>query len=182
MINQQFEYAGFWRRVGAYLLDILILSPIMVLSYSMMPITKYWYIYSFLPMLIFGYWYSGILVAKYGGTPGKLILGIKIIKIDGAPIKIKEATIRLSVEFLLTSTCSLVFAMTAMGIPDTAYYNHGWQERSKTIAQNLPGLYTIFEYLTGIWVWSEFFIMLTNKKKRAIHDFIAGTIVVRKEK
>jgi uncharacterized RDD family membrane protein YckC len=28
-----------------------------------------------------------------------------------------------------------------------------------------------------IWVWSEVVVMLFNKRRRALHDFIAGTIV-----
>jgi uncharacterized RDD family membrane protein YckC len=31
------------------------------------------------------------LVKKYGGTPGKLIVGIKIIKLDGTDVTWKEA-------------------------------------------------------------------------------------------
>ncbi len=32
--------------------------------------------------------------------------------------------------------------------------------------------------LEKIWFWSEVIFVLTNAKKRAIHDFIAGTVVV----
>ena len=31
------------------------------------------------------------------------------------------------------------------------------------------------------WFLSEFVVLLMNKRKRALHDFIAGTIVVNKE-
>jgi uncharacterized RDD family membrane protein YckC len=29
-------------------------------------------------------------------------------------------------------------------------------------------------------VWGEFLVLLTNRERRALHDFIAGTVVVRK--
>ena len=32
-----------------------------------------------------------------------------------------------------------------------------------------------------IWIWSEFVVLLFNRRKRAIHDFIAGTVVILKE-
>ena len=30
----------------------------------------------------------------------------------------------------------------------------------------------------NIWIWSEFFVLLLNKRRRAIHDFIAETVVI----
>jgi len=34
--------------------------------------------------------------------------------------------------------------------------------------------------LIPIWIGSELLVMLTNKKRRALHDFIAGTVVIKK--
>jgi hypothetical protein len=34
-------------------------------------------------------------------------------------------------------------------------------------------------YLMVAWTFSEVLVMLTNKRRRALHDFIAGTLVVR---
>ena len=28
-------------------------------------------------------------------------------------------------------------------------------------------------------MWSEFIVMMTNDKRRALHDFIAGTVVIQ---
>jgi uncharacterized RDD family membrane protein YckC len=33
----------------------------------------------------------------------------------------------------------------------------------------------------NVWIFSEFVVLLTNKKRRALHDFMAGTVVIRKE-
>lgn len=43
-----------------------------------------------------------------------------------------------------------------------------------------PGWYKIVNILMNVWIWSEFIVILTNKKRRAIHDFIAGTVVAHK--
>jgi hypothetical protein len=32
---------------------------------------------------------------------------------------------------------------------------------------------------SALWFWAEFITMLTNRKRRAVHDFIAGSVVVR---
>ncbi|WP_255590049.1 hypothetical protein [Marinicella meishanensis] len=31
-----------------------------------------------------------------------------------------------------------------------------------------------------VWYWSELLVMLTNERRRALHDFIAGTVVIKK--
>jgi uncharacterized RDD family membrane protein YckC len=31
----------------------------------------------------------------------------------------------------------------------------------------------------AVWFWGELLVLLFNKKKRALHDFIAGTVVVK---
>jgi uncharacterized RDD family membrane protein YckC len=31
----------------------------------------------------------------------------------------------------------------------------------------------------AVWVYSEFAVLLTNRKRRAIHDFMAGMVVIR---
>ena len=42
-----------------------------------------------------------------------------------------------------------------------------------------PFRYQIVNVLTHVWIRSEFITMLFNKKRRAIHDFMAGTIVIQ---
>ena len=32
----------------------------------------------------------------------------------------------------------------------------------------------------NVWVWSEFITILFNKRKKALHDYLAGTVVIRK--
>ena len=44
----------------------------------------------------------------------------------------------------------------------------------------VPSWYSFATITMNIWIWSEFIVMLTNKRKRAIHDFIAGALVIRK--
>jgi uncharacterized RDD family membrane protein YckC len=37
------------------------------------------------------------------------------------------------------------------------------------------------DILGQLWFWSEVVTMLFNKKKRALHDFIAGTMVIQEQ-
>jgi len=48
------------------------------------------------------------------------------------------------------------------------------EEFLEYIANNM-----LFNLIPAIWFLAEAISMLTNKKRRAIHDYIAGTVVVR---
>lgn len=51
-------------------------------------------------------------------------------------------------------------------------------QRHKRLLELAPLWYNQFMYCQLIWVWSEFIILLSNEKRRALHDFLAGTVVV----
>jgi uncharacterized RDD family membrane protein YckC len=174
------EYAGFWKRFGSYWLDLLIILPIIGITFWGNDQSRMFQIYYFIPGLLFGLWYHVYLVKKYGGTPGKLLLKIKISKVDGSDVQYKEAALRYSVLFLLTILSSIPLMMVTLGMTDSEYFSMDWQERSLAIVERAPSWYGAISIAMNVWIWSEFIVMLTNKKRRAIHDFIAGTVVIRK--
>jgi len=87
--------AGFWRRFAAYLLDGLILN---VISW------RFFFILSFLPYMLgyvigLAFFIGGIIYFPafwvwQGATPGKMMMGIKIVKCDGNPIGVGRAILR----------------------------------------------------------------------------------------
>jgi uncharacterized RDD family membrane protein YckC len=42
-----------------------------------------------------------------------------------------------------------------------------------------PIWYQQVQFVMGLWIMSEIVVLLTNKKRRAIHDYMAGTVVVQ---
>jgi hypothetical protein len=46
-------------------------------------------------------------------------------------------------------------------------------------AFNNNELFWLLTGIPGLWFLAEVLTMLTNRKRRALHDFIAGTVVVR---
>jgi len=175
------NYAGFWRRFGAFWLDFLIISPIILLTLWGKQQSRYFDIYYFIPGLVFWLWYEVYLVKRYGGTPGKLILRIRIAKLDGSPVEYRQATIRYSVLFVFSTIMSITSIMANLSISDDVYNSMQWVERSHHIMSVMPPWYMPLNILMNIWTWSEFIVMLTNRKRRAIHDFMAGTVVLLKD-
>ena len=137
------------------------------------------YLYTLVPNLLFGLWYNIYLPKKHGGTPGKLVAGMKIIRLDGTDIEWKEAILRHIVLFGLTIFSSVMMVCCLLQADETTYMNLGWLGQAKYLMSLSPGFFLLYTWISNIWIYSEFIVLLTNKRKRAIHDYIAGTVIVR---
>ncbi len=84
------EYAGFWRRFCSCWLDLIVIIPIIAISFWGNEQSRLFHSYYLLPGLAFGIWFHVYLVQRFGGTPGKLLMGIKIAKLDGSPVGLKK--------------------------------------------------------------------------------------------
>lgn len=178
--NEPMRYAGFWQRFGAYWVDFLLFLPIIGLSLWMGQKTRLFNLYYFFPGLLIGLWFHVYLVKQYGGTPGKLLLKIRIARLDGTAVGYKEAVIRHSVLFVLTTFTSIGLIVATLNMPDSEYFSLGFQARTLKLAELAPRWYQPVTLLVNVWIWSEFIVMLLNKRRRAPHDFMAGTVVLRR--
>lgn len=173
------QYAGFWRRFGAYWLDFVIFIPIIAISMWGNEQSRLFQLYWLIPGLLIGLWFHVYLVKRYGGTPGKIILKIKITKTTGEDVGYKESILRYSVLFIISLVMSFVLLSATLGMTDAQYFSMGWQERTAYMMEQASPWYSYANIAMNAWIWSEFVVMLTNKKRRALHDFIAGTVVIR---
>ena len=171
-------YSGFWLRLGANLLDIIIFMPFASAILFINSFGLYIYFVTLIPNLFFLFFYHIYLPKRYGGTPGKLAVGIKIIKIDSSTIGWKESILRHSI-YLIFSIISISMTIIAIFLADyEIYVNLTTLEKSAYLSRLSPGN-NIISILSNIWVWSEIIMLLFNKRKRAIHDYIAGTVIVK---
>ncbi len=174
-------YAGFWRRFGAFWIDFIIMMPLMAIAYFGDEKIRLFQLYWFLPSLFINLFFCVYLVKRYGGTPGKLLLKMRIAMLDGAPVTFKAASLRYSVLFFLDVFSSLALVLSTINMTSELYFSLGYIQRSQKIVELAPSWYRWISILLQVWVWSEFVSMLFNKKRRAIHDFIAGTVVVHEK-
>jgi len=172
-------YAGFWTRFGSLLMDFVIMIPVLVLTFYLYAINIRFYYYLFLPNLVLGLWYWVYLVKRYGGTPGKLIVGIRIIKLDGQAVTWREAFLRYVVNLIIAIFGIVVIFIAVSNIDETYYNSLTWLQKQAVIGTVNPLLFKVFSWTNNIWLYGELIVLLTNKRKRAIHDFIAGTVIVK---
>jgi uncharacterized RDD family membrane protein YckC len=180
-INGKKVYAGFWRRFGAGLIDfllILALSPIFYIVQSIsisiaMVAAVFWSVLFSLYVLYFHY--------KYGATFGKAALGIRLSLPNGGKIGLTHSLVRSSID-LAIGICTAAAVVVAIGkaVPEI-YLTAGWRSRANYLETLYPAWYEILGAASVIWLLSEIFVVLLNKRKRAIHDFMAGTVVINQE-
>ena len=175
----ELHYAGFWQRLGAYLVDVIVLLPLIGLAYWMGEQSRLFSMLFFVPSLLIGLWFSVYLVKRYGGTPGKLVLKTRIAMVDGSPVTLKAALLRHAVLFILSALSSLGLLMATLAMSDELYLSLGYMQRSTKLVEMAPGWYYAVSVLMQIWIWGEFITMMFNKRRRAVHDYIAGTVVLR---
>jgi uncharacterized RDD family membrane protein YckC len=177
-MNIEVTYGGFWRRVGAFLADALIFLPLSLAALWLNGRYRLFSLYYFGPGILIGLFYSVYLVKRFGGTPGKVVAGLRIIRVDGSPIGYREAVIRFFPEFFLSLIMSVGIIQATLQMSDLEYASFGFLERNVRVMALVPVWFKPVQYLNNAWVFSEFIVLLTNKKRRALHDFIAGTVVV----
>ena len=172
-------YAGFGPRLAAKILDLIIMLPVSGLLVYINGLSKSAYFYAIVPTLLIGIIYEVVLVKIYGGTPGKLIMGIKIIQKNGDDINWRAAFYRYSVEFFLAVLGIYVMILTLNLIDDSTYASLGFMKKYQLIATINPIPSQVQSWLNGLWSISGLVVLVSNVRKRSTHDFIAGTVVVK---
>lgn len=180
-INSKKVHADIGRRFGAAVVDMLVLIPIFVVFTFIQSIS--------IPMAMTGVFLSSVLFGaypiyfhyKFGATLGKLAFGIKVTLPDGGGIGLKQAFLRSSVDLVFSffMVAAQIIAISNAN-PDT-YLNAGWMERAFYIMSLFPIWFVLVSAGSQFWWWSEFAVLLFNKRRRALHDFMAGTVVIHTE-
>jgi uncharacterized RDD family membrane protein YckC len=168
--NHLYRYSTFWPRFWAGFVDGLLFTLVI-----------------YLECLFFGIEYStednllqainGVQIAiyviimhgLYGQTLGKMLTGVKVLDHDTeTEINVKQAVRRESVNLILNV---LLTTLTVTFLFST--------NMSTSTIENLSYFAVMLGALSFIWLISEFVTMLFNNKRRALHDFIGKTVVVR---
>ncbi len=172
------RYRTFGPRFWAGDVDSAVLWPVTTLICFLasreapLPVSLFiWFISSFYYLA-----YSITLHAKYGQTVGKMACKVRVVDFKTEEnISWRQALLRDSVPLFITIViCAQELFLLCSGKLRAADLNNTPDPHQAL------GTYYQFIFLTlFLWFCAELVTMLTNKKRRAIHDFIAGTVVVR---
>lgn len=180
-INNEKVYAGFWKRFGSAIVDMLVFIPFMFAFHFIESSSLSMAIVSVILSSILFSAYSVYFHYKFGATLGKMALGIKVTLPDGKRIGLKQALLRSSVDLAFALFMVIAQIIAISNADPEVYLNAGWIERTEYIIPLFPVWYGAVNIASQIWYWGEFIVLLFNKRKRALHDFIAGTVVIHQE-
>jgi uncharacterized RDD family membrane protein YckC len=133
------QYAGFWIRFAAKFIDgliggIVVGIPTMLvmiwvgggLVRNAPPGAGQILVQVLLQLfsLVFTVGYNTFFVGKYGATPGKMAVGVKVVAPDGAPIPFMRAFGRAWADYLSGFTCMIGYLIAAFDNEKRALHDH----------------------------------------------------------
>ena len=176
----QGPYAGFAPRALALFIDSAIWIPINIVFHSFfIGKTDSMALVSYLLLTVFSLAYPVVFHAQWGQTLGKMVSRIMVTGLKGERIGYSKATLRSSVDILLMSlyvsgVVSMFATWQGPELSSLSYMELNASIRERNAASDL------WLTLGLIWTGSELIVLLLNEKRRALHDFIAGTVVIHK--
>lgn len=159
------KYETFWRRAGAAFLDSVVLIPVnWGVSLFVMFMNSPSLVFSWgLPAFIAALYY--ILMHYYRGqTLGKMAVKVKVLDDSETPINLGQAILR-SLPQLLVPMFAVSFSTA--------------DESAGELIAMWTGV--IYGFTVVFWL-ADVIVCLASEKRRALHDFIAGTVVVKLDK
>lgn len=169
------RYAGFWSRFVAGLIDGVVTVPVILLVYWLERASYTGAVISNLVGPAFLILYNVGLVAVYGGTLGKLMRGLRVLKVNGNRAAWSNAWRRSAVDLTFSFSAVILTLIALNRIGPDVYLAANQDTRAEMLEVTVPAWIL---WATFIWMLSEFVTLLSNRKRRALHDFIAGTVVV----
>jgi uncharacterized RDD family membrane protein YckC len=164
------KYATFWPRLWAALLDGVVLAPLNLVSDAVFAhasspwLVIAWYLVASCSVVT----YSIDLHGRFGQTLGKMAVGVFVLDISERPLSMRQAFMRDIGELVAIPVAFVVdLPLLVNGI-----------DPEKAAPAGVAGY--AFAFATFGWFVVELVTMLTNNKRRALHDLIAGSVVVNK--
>jgi uncharacterized RDD family membrane protein YckC len=160
------RYQTFFPRLVALLIDGFIMLPLGILDS--------WFRQAEFPPLFFYLWipvsslvspiYIIVMHGLYGQTLGKMAMNVKVLDISEEPLKFRQAIIREAPQ--LAFNLGVVYLLIA-------FFPQNFN------AENVQTPFSVFATLSAVWGLADILTFLFSAKRRALHDLLAGTVVVK---
>jgi uncharacterized RDD family membrane protein YckC len=173
------EFAGFGPRFGASLIDLGVLLPWILVSlwlHGMSPTAAA--VSAVLGVIVTSGYQIG-MHAWRGQTVGKAAMDIQVRNADGTTIGFEEAFIRY-LPYLANAVISAFgTVLAASAVTETDFLlAGGWMERMRLVNEAEPFWTTFLTTLLGLFSLADVIVFFANRRRRALHDVMAGTVVV----
>lgn len=160
------KYQTFFPRFGALLIDTFIMLPLGIFDD--------WFHQAEFPSMFFYFWipisslvfpiYSIVTHGFYGQTLGKMWFNVKVTDVSEEPIKFKQAIWR-DVPQLIFNIISIIIGIAALSYDAES--------------MSMKYVFGIYMTIAAVWGLADISVFFSNDQRRALHDYIAGTVVIK---
>jgi uncharacterized RDD family membrane protein YckC len=164
------KYKTFWRRFFAGIIDTIVLSPLWIFDYLFLDKGgSMQLVVSTTLNIVIPYSYSIWMTGKYGATLGKMAAKLKVLDgdIEQSPVGYKRAFYRDSI-LVVFDLLALIYMIIVWSLG-----NNSLTDRDQVVRW--------IDFSTSIWMLAELITMFGNERRRAIHDILANSVVVKSE-
>lgn len=173
------RFANFGPRLGASLLDFLFTLPLVGASLYFTMFSPNWN--GIMGVTLLSMLYKPVLEKTMGATLGKMVLKLKVVAKEGAPISWAQAWMRY-LPWLLVVIFNLYFSYQFFQIPGIEDVT-GFVEYSQFVAEyqmesGVSPVVQILQSVIGLLPLVSALVMLGNNRRQAGHDIVAETYVV----
>lgn len=161
------KYHTGFRRLGAAIIDSIIFTPLLMVDLWILNQTdNVWIVFLWTVFNAALYcFYSIFFHYKFGRTIGKWVTGVKVLGISETTLlSLKQAILRDSVYLVIQVIGMLYFLYLVSKTGDLDIIIMDYRN--------------FIDYSFLCWMALELLSMLTNEKRRAIHDWLGGSVVI----
>lgn len=172
-------YSDFWNRFAALVIDsVLSIAVSAILFAALRPAVEG----VSLNLIFLTTWLlavSGYCVVRFGGSPGKLLLKLRIVAMGGETLTYRHALLRALPDYILNMASVLMIIWALAQLDGGAAVPA--RERAEIIAATIP-VWIRWPLRLTQWAWgfAEIAVFFDSYERRALHDLIAGTVVVHR--
>jgi uncharacterized RDD family membrane protein YckC len=166
--------AGFWIRVGAYIIDFFVFIPVVILG-----VWNTWSLKSPIVLVLAStpsFLYKPLMESFFGATLGKMACGLKVIDGKGNKLSLLSAYVRFLL-FLLAAAVSLTSELVRFSSPEFQEAA-SWTEAAQVKA---PVFLQAVSLVVSLLMLVDCVVAAFTSRKRALHDMLAESFCVYKE-
>lgn len=164
------QYHTFWRRVGAAIIDSFVLFPVgfvigLAMAIAIFAGAEGFVIAAIIAINVASLGYTIGMHGLYGATVGKKATGIRVVDaVSQGKITWAQAFRR--------DLLAIVTAVTSYGV---LFIVSGANLEDDTFQQ----VNRILQWIGAGWFIAELITMMSNPRRRSLHDYLAGTVVIK---
>lgn len=174
-------YSDFWHRLGALVIDVILSAITSAVVFRLLrnavPASAIALLYSTMWVVVVQVY----CVCRFGGSPGKLALKMRIVAMGGEALTSRHALVRALPGYAFGVVGILLGAWAISQVDSTVLAGLPRREQNELLLATIPiWIRWPFQLSQCAWVLADLAVFFDSYERRALHDVIAGTVVVYK--